>query len=67
MDDRFTVNESDVPAEEDVDPALRTEVKSILGSALFPAGWCRPELSYAAVRLSRYAARPWPAIKDEAI
>eukprot|EP00961_Rhodomonas_salina_P269465 3640599-Rhodomonas_salina.1 len=30
MDDRFTVNESDVPAEEDVDPALRTEVKSIL-------------------------------------
>eukprot|EP00961_Rhodomonas_salina_P263833 3565793-Rhodomonas_salina.1 len=38
MDDRFTVNESDVPAEEDVDPVLRTEVKSILGSALFPAG-----------------------------
>eukprot|EP00961_Rhodomonas_salina_P026833 362538-Rhodomonas_salina.1 len=30
MDDRFTVSESDVPAKEDVDPTLRTEVKSIL-------------------------------------
>eukprot|EP00961_Rhodomonas_salina_P239989 3242336-Rhodomonas_salina.2 len=67
MDNRFTVSEGNVPAEEDVNPALRTKIKSILGSVLFPTGWCRPEAGYAAVWLSRYAARPWPAIKDEAI
>eukprot|EP00961_Rhodomonas_salina_P052399 703363-Rhodomonas_salina.1 len=39
MDEQFTVNAEDVPNEEDVDPALCTDVKKILGTILFPAGW----------------------------
>lgn len=67
MDERFTVCENDVPDEENVDPQLRTEVKSILGATLFPVGWCWLEGSYATIRLTHYASKPWPAIKEAAL
>eukprot|EP00961_Rhodomonas_salina_P226097 3056528-Rhodomonas_salina.3 len=66
MDERFTVNPENIPAEEDVDPSLRTDAKKILGTMLFPAGWSRPDESYQTVRLTRYAAKPWPEVMDHA-
>mmetsp|Transcript_61772 Transcript_61772/g.127702 ORF Transcript_61772/g.127702 Transcript_61772/m.127702 type:complete len:1753 (+) Transcript_61772:15-5273(+) len=67
MDSRFTVDPDDIPEDEDVDPVLRTKTKRILGSLLFPAGWCRPDCSYAVNRLARHAAKPFPAIYDAAL
>lgn len=67
MDANFTVEASELPEEADVDPELRTACKSILGGLLFPAGWCRPDCSFAVNKLTRYAARPFPGLYEAAI
>eukprot|EP00961_Rhodomonas_salina_P164710 2219479-Rhodomonas_salina.1 len=58
MDERFHVRPEDVPDDEDVDPELRTETKSLTGSLLFPAGWCRPDLAFHVCKIARYASKP---------
>eukprot|EP00286_Rhodomonas_abbreviata_P008122 CAMPEP_0181343174 /NCGR_PEP_ID=MMETSP1101-20121128/31437_1 /TAXON_ID=46948 /ORGANISM="Rhodomonas abbreviata, Strain Caron Lab Isolate" /LENGTH=1673 /DNA_ID=CAMNT_0023454769 /DNA_START=92 /DNA_END=5115 /DNA_ORIENTATION=- len=67
MDARFTVRREDVPNDDEVDLELRTKVKRLLGSLLFPSGWCRPDCSYATHRLARHAAKPWQDIYDAAL
>jgi hypothetical protein len=67
MDSRFTVHPDDVPNDEDVDVELRTKTKRLIGSLLFPAGWARPDCTYAIHRLARHAAKPWPEIYEAAL
>ncbi len=58
MHDRFDVSRDDLPDADGVDPQMRTIMKKLLGSMLFPAGWCRPDCCYAVTQLSWYATTP---------
>ncbi len=58
MDNRFDVNRDDLPDAEDVNPEDHTLMKRLLGSLLFPAGWCRPECCYSVILFALYATNP---------
>eukprot|EP00961_Rhodomonas_salina_P154923 2086793-Rhodomonas_salina.1 len=64
MDERFHVKPEDMPEADEVDPTLRTKSKSLTGSLLFPAGWCRPDLTFSVSKVARFAARPTQAVID---
>jgi len=50
-----------------VDEELRTRVKSLLGSLMFPAGWTRPDTLYATITLARHAHNPCKKVLDAAM
>eukprot|EP00961_Rhodomonas_salina_P288657 3901013-Rhodomonas_salina.1 len=58
MSERFEVKPEEIPAIEDIDEELRTDTKKLLGSVLFPAGWCRPDLSCSVIKVARHAHQP---------
>eukprot|EP00961_Rhodomonas_salina_P257896 3485486-Rhodomonas_salina.3 len=67
MSEKFEVLAVDITAPEDVDPELRTKTKSLMGSVLFPAGWCCPDMCHTMIKIARQAHQLSDKVYDAAL
>eukprot|EP00961_Rhodomonas_salina_P237323 3207945-Rhodomonas_salina.1 len=67
MSEKFEVKPEDILKEEDVDQVLRQKTKSLVGSLIFPVGWCRLDCAVSVATVARHEHNPSQMINDAAL